>query len=556
MAKWFTCKRITLKKTARYILLISGGLLVFLLVVVILAVLILQTGAAKNKLARLVEQQASRYLDGDLSIGEIDGNFYDHLRLDRLSLVSGDDTIASVSRLDLHYNLWPLIRGQLHIRTTQVVRPRLHLKQINESVWNVGQIVKPSPDHEEREDQEPAGNFSVNLAAFSLTEGTVFIDSPDTLIPRQVNQLNTSFSLHWSNEKQQIVMNRFSLLTRQPDLRLDQLAFRLKRDTSRIELAGLTIRTAMNQIVGEGALATERSEKSAVLLQSDSLAISEFGFFLPDLTFPASPALKFDASIRNDSLRAMLDVSDKGQDIRLELVSPNFGILFDHQANPVLRYALQADLKRVDLAHWLGKPDLRYLFNGRIHAAGSGTDWRTATVRLDGHFADSRIADYPVNKLEMKFSLDQRNLEGFATADGNFGTFTITPRIRDLGGTPVYTIDLLTRGLNLAHLTGIDSLQSEINLHAHINGKGFALKSSAASASVNIDKSRLRTVRLDTLFAGIRYVRERIQLDTLSLKTGDLQFAASGVYGLQVRLRYPFCSHIHRYRRVCPIPAG
>ncbi|MDD4190242.1 MAG: translocation/assembly module TamB domain-containing protein [Mangrovibacterium sp.] len=522
-----------MKKTARYILLISGGLLVFLLIVVILAVLILQTGAAKNKLARLVEQQASRYLDGDLSIGEIDGNFYDHLLLDRLSLVSGDDTIASVSRLDLHYNLWPLIRGRLHIRETQLIRPRLHLKQINDSAWNVQQIMKPLPDSEGREDQEPAGNFSVNLAAFRLTDGTVFINSPDTLIPRQVNQLNTSFSLHWSNEKQQIVMDRFSLSTRQPDLRLEQLAFRLKRDTSRIELAGLTIRTAMNQIVGKAALTTKKSEKSAALLQSDPLFINEFGFFLPELTFPATPALQFDASIRNDSLHAVLDISDKDQDIRLELVSPNFGILFDHQANPVLHYALQADLKRVDLAHWLGKPDLRSLINGRIHTAGSGTDWKTATISLDGHFADSRIADYPVNKLEMKFILDQRNLEGFATADGNFGTFTITPRIRDLGGTPAYTVDLLARGLNLAHLTGVDSLQSEINLQARIDGKGFDPKSLAANASVNVGKFWLRTVHIDTLFAGIRYARERIQLDPLSLKTGDLQFAASGDYGLQ-----------------------
>jgi translocation and assembly module TamB len=519
-----------MNKILKYLFLILGWTIVFIVVMLILAVLLIQTQPVKKKLAGVAEQQASNYINGRLSIGEIEGNFYTNLRLNNLSLTKDHDTIAFIRSLDVRYNLWPLIYGKLQIHAVQIDHPRLHLEQINDSTWNIQQILKPVP---EEADKGSASQFRINLAAFRLTEGALRIESPDTIIPRRVDHLNARFSLNWSNDRQQIRMDSFSLSTTHPDLQLQHLEFMFRRDTSRIQLTGLKVKTGMNQLMGTVIYAQQKSGRSAAGLQSDSLKIREFDFFLPNLNLPATPAIRFNASIQHDSLHAILDLSDRGQQIHLDLISPNFSVLLDNEKDTDVRYQLQCDLKHIDLVHWLGNPDLKYLIHGQLTAKGSGIDWKTATINLDGHFTKSRIADYPVDKLDLDLHLDKGNLNGFAEGQGNFGAFHVNPRIRDLSGEPAYHVDLVTRKLNLSKLTGIDSLQSNINLQARISGKGFDPKSLFAKAAINITESQLRQVHVDTMFAHIQYGNENIQLDSVWLKTGDLLLGASGNYSLR-----------------------
>jgi len=520
-----------MNKFLKHLFLITGGIVAFLLILILLAVLLIQTGPVRKKMAGLAEQQASGYINGKLSIGGIEGNFYNHLRLNNLSLTTGKDTVISVRCVDVRFDLWTMINGQLRIHSSQIDHPRVFLKQINDSIWNIQQLMKPLPEN--KTDPDPAGDFTIDLASFGLSEGTIVIESPDTLIPHSINHINTKLSLRWNKLKQQVLLNSFSLSTVHPDLKLEQLAFQFDRDTSRMELTGLSIKTAMNRLEGEAALGLQKTEPSAASIQSDSLKTREFQFFLPGLILPATPVLKLDASVHHDSLRAVLYLFDKGQDIRLELASPNFTSLLYHQKDTVVRYQLQAYLKHIDLAHWLGRPDLKYLINGQLHIKGSGTDWKTATAGLNGRFTESRIADYPVDKLDLDFALAEGDLEGYAEGQGNFGAFRIAPQIRDLSSTPSYQAELTTRQLNLARLTGIDSLQSSVNLRARINGKGFDPKSLFIKAAVNIARSQIRQVRVDTMFANIRYEREDIRLDSVWLKTGDLSLGASGNYSLQ-----------------------
>ena len=521
-----------MNKFLRYSLLIPGWTLAAIVAIVILAALLIQTRPVKKKLAAFVEQQASNYINGQLSIGKIDGNFFSHLVLNDLLLTVQNDTIASVARVEVRYNLWPLIDGKLQIYTAQIDRPGLHLKQLNDSTWNIQQIIRPVPE-EKADTVDAPGRFSFELAAFELTEGALRIESPDTLIPRGADHINAGLSFFWANDEQQVLMDHFSLSTRHPDLELKQFTFQLKRNTERIELTDLRIRTAKNQLKGTIEYAQKEDGKSMANLQSEPLEISEFDFFLPGLTLPAAPVLKLDASCLHDSLYATLDLTDQDQRIHLELASPNFaGLLYDPE-DSVVRYRLQGDLEHIDLAYWLGKPELKYLINGHLTAEGTGIDRRTAIANLSGRLSESLIADRPLDRLHFNFSLNKGNLDGMAEGQGDFGSFHIKPQIRDLNGQPTYRFDLVTKKIDLAQLTGIDSLRSSINLQANVRGRGFNIKSLSAKAVINMTESRLRQVHLDTLFANIQYGNENIQLDSVWLKTRNFSIGAAGNYSLR-----------------------
>lgn len=543
-----------MKKILKYSLLTAGGLAAFVLILIVLAVLLIQTESVKTKLADMAGQHASRYLNGSLSIGKIEGNFFTHLKVSHISLIHKKDTIASVGTIDANYDLWQLFSGKLQIHTALIDHPRLYLKQINDSTWNIQQIMKPLP--KKKNQDGGGGRFTIDLASFRLVEGTVSIDSPDTLIPRSIDHLNTGLSFHWSNDEQQIRLNSFSLSTTRPDLQLKELSFIFRRDTSRMELNDLKIQTAGNKLAGEAAYSAKKTGKSEARLESDPIKMQEFEFFVPNLILPATPKLKLDAQVRDDSVRVILDLSDRSQDIHVELISPDFYSLLSNRNDSIVRYHLQANLKHVDLAHWLGKPDLKYLINGRIVVKGKGIDWKTATIGIDGHFTESRIADYPIDRLRFDVNLKNANLNGFAEGDGNFGIFRIIPQIRDLNSEPVYRFDLLTKRLNLAKITGVDSLQSDINLKANVSGKGFNPKSMFVKAIASITDSRFAQAHVDTMFANIQYGGENFLLDSVWLKTGNLTVGASGNYSLQensdLRLTARFDS-IHEFAAFLPV---
>jgi uncharacterized protein involved in outer membrane biogenesis len=61
------------------------------------------------------------------------------------------DTLAQIDEIKAGYNLWPLLRNTLEIHSAEIIRPRIFLKQENDSVWNVQQLVKPGPEKPEPE---------------------------------------------------------------------------------------------------------------------------------------------------------------------------------------------------------------------------------------------------------------------------------------------------------------------------------------------------------------------------------------------------------------------
>ncbi|MEL7587599.1 MAG: translocation/assembly module TamB domain-containing protein, partial [Prolixibacteraceae bacterium] len=518
MAKWI-----------KYTLLPLGLTLAVIALIIILAGLLIQTRPVKNKLALFIEQHAPDYIDGQLSIGEIEGNFFSHIKLNDVLLTCQGDTVSRIANLSLHYDLWPLTKGRLQIHTARVNRPRLQFKQLNDSTWNVQQIMKPAP---KKAGGDSSGNFMLSLAALQITEGSVSIESPDTLLPRNIDKINTRLSAFLTGDKQQVTIDSFSMSASRPDLELRQLTFRFRRNTNRIELSDLKIRTARNQLSGSVAYAREKSGKSSADLESDPIRIQEFSFFLPKLTLPATPLLKIDAVMEDEILHAVVDLKDQEQHIHLDLKSKNFATFLYNPGKTILEYRLTGDLKKVDLAHWLGKPDLKYLINGQLSAEGTGVDTKTATARLTGRFTESRLADYPLDMLEVNLLFDQGTLNGTAQGYGDFGAFQVRPKITGLNSEPAYFVDITTRKLDLAALTGVDSLKSNINMQVKASGKGFDPRSAVAKAVFNMSRSQFKQIHIDTVFANAQYGDENITIDSLRLETGDLTLFASGNYSL------------------------
>ena len=517
-----------MKKGIKYGLVVPGMLFLGILLLVLLTALLIQTEPAKRKIARIAETQVNKIINGNLTIGKIEGNFFTRLSIKNVLITMEQDTLAYIEEIKAGYNLWPLLRNTLEIYSAEIIHPQIFLKQVNDSVWNVQQIVKPGPEKPELE-PEPSSGFNIRLPVFRLVDGFIRTETYDTIIPQRIENLNTELSLVWVENEQQARLKQFSFSARNPDFNLNRLEFLISQKHTFIELEDFRIETAINQLNGEAGFSPEKKEGEANF-KIPALNLSEFSYFLPYLKFPATPDIKLQARMDEKNARATLLLEDQNQQITLQVASDNLTeFLFNSEEN-ILSYSLEGRFTNVDLIHWLGIQEIPYILNGHLSVTGQGIEPETAQIALTGELNNWVIQDKQLDKITFDLILNKGNLAGLVLGNGAFGNFRLNPSVQNLFNVPVYTANFTAQNLNLERLTGIADLNSNINLMASISGKAFDPENISASAQINMLDSRVQHIRIDTLFASAAFQNQNLLLDTLRAKTLSVLLTAGGNY--------------------------
>jgi len=517
-----------MKKGIKYGLLIPGSIILGILLLVLLAALLIQTEPAKRKIARIAETQVDKIINGNLTIGKIDGNFFTSLSIKNVMVTMEQDTLAQIDEIKAKYNLWPLLRNTLKVHSAEIIHPQIFLKQVNDSVWNVQQIIKSSPD-EPAPKPESSGSFNISLPVFHLTNGFIKTETFDTIIPQQIENLDTELSFYWTESRKQTQLKQFSFSTQNPEFKVNRLEFILSQKDQFIELQNFRIETAINQINGEAGFSPEQQTGNAEI-EIPELKLSEFSYFLPYLKFPATPNIKLEAGMEENTARATIQLEDQNQQIILQVSSANLTDFLFNSQETILSYSLDGKFADVDLVHWLGIPELPYTLNGNLSVTGNGIDPKTANIALTGELNNWVIQDKQLDKLTFDLSLNKGNLTGQLRGKGQFGSFSLNPSVQNLFDVPIYKANFTARNLDLERLTGIEKLNSNINLTASISGKEFDPDKISASTRINMLNSRFQHIQIDTLFTAAAYRNQNLRLDTLRAKNQSVLLTAGGNY--------------------------
>jgi autotransporter translocation and assembly factor TamB len=512
----------------KYGLVVPVAVVAGIFLLILLALLLIQTEPAKRKITRIAETQVNKIINGNLTIGKIDGNFFTGLSLQNVMVTMDEDTLAQIDEIKAGYNLWPLLRNTLATHSVEIIRPRIFLKQVNDSVWNVQQIVKPVPDKPEPEPESTAF-FNIKLPVFKLVDGFIRTETLDTIIPQQIENLNTELSVFRNKNQQQVQLKQFSFFTRKPDFSINRLEFLLTRNDKFIELQNFKIETAGNQLDGEAGFSPEQQTGEASL-EIPALNLSEFSYFLPYLKFPVTPNIKLEAGMAEHTTHATLQLEDQGQQIFLQVSSTNLAEFLFSSEETILSYALDGKFANVDLVHWLGIPEVPYTLNGSFSVTGRGIDPKTAAIALKGELNNWVIQDKQPDKLTFDLSLNNGNLAGLLQGNGQFGSFRLNPTVQNLFNVPEYKANFTAKNLNLERLTGIEDLNSNISLTASVSGKEFVPEKISASARMNMLNSRFQHIQIDTLFTVAAYRNQNLKLDTLRAKNQSVLLTAGGNY--------------------------
>ncbi len=498
------------------------------LVVFILAAILIQTNPVKRKIASITEEQSSRFINGNLNIGKIDGNFFNRLTIGNILLISDNDTIAYINELDLNYDLLQLLHHKILIHSAGISEPYLLLKQNKDSVWNVQQILKSRPRKSDTL-SEPS-NIEIELPSLKLIEGTIETETTDTAIPRKFMNLNAGLSFHWETNDLLAELKELSFSTSEPDFQLQQLQFILEQDTNNIKLNDLYIRTAKNQIGGNARFRAASPETGFANLETSELQLSEFEYFLPALKIPAKPLIHINTTLGKDSIFINIEMKDRTQHIIVNAKSENPFLFLSNNSLKRLPYNIKTEFTNIELSQWIGNHGHDYLINGQLSVRGNGIDLASANMDLKGDLSDSKIKNAKLEKFLFDLNVHDGIVEGYVGGKGNFGEILLYPELRDIKNNPFYRADITAKNLDLAIITGNDSLSSDINMIATIDGKEFDPAKLISDAEIMIYESRFQQINVDTLMTNVRYQDKNIQIDTLWLLTNQARLAANGNY--------------------------
>lgn len=139
-----------MKKVIKYILRILGWIMASIIILLVLPGLLIQTPFVKAKVIDFAEKQVNKSLIARLEVQTLKGNFFTHLQLKDISLISKNDTILSASSLNVKYQLLPLLNGKIIVNEVSLKQPHISLVQFADSSWNFQKIVKPQPPKKEK----------------------------------------------------------------------------------------------------------------------------------------------------------------------------------------------------------------------------------------------------------------------------------------------------------------------------------------------------------------------------------------------------------------------
>ena len=499
------------------------------------ALFALQTPFVKRKIADVAERQVNGLLNAELSVGRLRGNLFTHIGLDDLLLLSpARDTIASVSRLELSYSLFPLLDGVIWVDDITLDRPYVHLQQYPDSSWNVATILKPTDNDADTTASTPFG-MTVRLNRFLLNNGAVRADVLSDAIPDRIDSLCMDLSGSYSRQKQELKLNTLRLNTSRPDLHVKDFSIFAEADTSRVKLDSLTLKTGLNGIRAWGEYHFSTQTGSCITLKTGPVHFEEFRAWLPDgFPFQAEPDVQIEGCVKGDSLNLYVAVDDRQQQATLQASTYNvLAWLADSAFVPA--YDLWLQLGNVDLRRYVDNPALDYrIQRATCRVEGNGADPKTLHASLQLHAGDMVAQGYSADTLALSLDYAAGDVKGHVSGQGDFGSFYLTPRLWNMWGMrPYYQLGLHTRHLDVSALLRDKAYPTDVNLRASVKGNGRDLKTLMAQGRLTLRPSDVMGVRIDTLDTEMNYADNDLQVDRLLLGALSATVRAKGHYRFQ-----------------------
>jgi hypothetical protein len=146
-----------------------------LLLIIVIFVLFAQTSMFKNWALQFGVKKVNEMLsekDAVLSVGSIEGNVLSHFKLNDVSLVMKNDTLAKFKQLELEYDVFPLLDNSVVVNKLILESPQVNLTNVidknGDSLWNIAYLLKSD---KEKDTVKKEFDWKINAVTVEIRNG-------------------------------------------------------------------------------------------------------------------------------------------------------------------------------------------------------------------------------------------------------------------------------------------------------------------------------------------------------------------------------------------------
>jgi autotransporter translocation and assembly factor TamB len=324
------------------------------------ALLVIETGWAKDRLRELIVREANQYLTATLEIGRLEGSLFRGLRLGAIRLSRDGQPMITIDEVALSYSLRELWQEGTTIRQITLIRPHIVAAKLPDGRWDLGALIRR--DRQQGPRQGPGR--PIQVLGIEVVDGRVQVREPLRFgaahVPTDYQGLNAIFAFTYRPVSWAVDFSRAAFVGREPDLTVTTLSGGIGSGPDGWVFDDLAVETSRSKFVFSGRL--DRTVDPSLLdirVRAERFAFQEWSGIIRGLQHIAIEAA-FDTHLRGPRSRLATSLQLQGTggsvngDLTLDTTVPGW------------RGAGALEVARLDLARWLDKPARPSDITGRV----------------------------------------------------------------------------------------------------------------------------------------------------------------------------------------------
>lgn len=227
-----------------------------LAIVVAAFLLYLQTRLGGEWLGRVAAGQLERYVDGEVSIGRIQGSLFSSATLHDVVISREGTPLITVKQMSAAYDLGGMLGGgDLAFDDILLVEPVIRLTRGPDGTLDVSELF--GADRPAADPNAPARRLSI--APIVIRDGRVIIgptaDRPGGIrVPNELNDVDARLAIDRAGDDLSVQIDHLSFKGDTPEFTLAKLSGGIRYTGSDLTFDALTVQTARNHFIVNGAI--------------------------------------------------------------------------------------------------------------------------------------------------------------------------------------------------------------------------------------------------------------------------------------------------------------
>ncbi len=295
---------------------IAGYSIVVILFLLAILLGITQTSLFRESLRTFITERTQDILNGDISIGRIEGTFFTTLTLHDITWHYEDEDPITVREIDVRLNPLALLRRQISVRRITLVEPSVDLKLSRNGKINLGNLVRKKDTVEQKPDAGPDADpkpsrWRYHAEKIEIVNGSFryYIPAGDSAARRypvsfralsyrniSVRDLHIDLSAGFGPVGYYFDVRSMRFEVQEPEFTVEELAFHAVINNELSEVRDLRLRTDSSNIQLEAAVygynifggnpdADIRTKQLYLSMLANKIHFDELKYFLPPVWF-------------------------------------------------------------------------------------------------------------------------------------------------------------------------------------------------------------------------------------------------------------------------------